>query len=298
MKRTLLLLTLLFSAVLFSQAQINRASVGKKVFYFKNKDLDSPMKVFYYSSKADADDLPIVLLLHGAHRDASAYMDDVIQTANLYNCKVIAPEFDQENFPGVDGYNLGNVNDRKTKKLLNANKWAFSVLEPLFDTVVAQTKSNAKGYYLYGHSGGAQFGHRFLMFVPNNRVIKASFANAGWYTMPNNVEYPFGVQKSIITTQGLTSFFNKKVFILLGTADTDRESNDFNKSAEADDQGKSRFERGKTFFTAAEKKAEEMKTKLNWTEIFVPGVGHDNKEMSKFSFAMFFMNLNPNDQSK
>jgi len=291
MRRTLLLITLLCYTALISNAQINRASLGKKVFYFKNKDLDSPMKVFYYSPKADADDLPIVMLLHGAHRDAAAYLDDVIETANLYNCKIIAPEFDQENFGGVDGYNLGNVNDRKTKKLNSINKWAFSVLEPLFDTVLAQTKSHVKGYYLYGHSGGAQFGHRFLMFIPNNRVIEASFANAGWYTMPNQAEYPFGLQKSIITQQGLTSFFNKKVFILLGTADVDRDSKDFNKSAEADDQGKSRFERGKNFFAAAQKKAEEMKVKLNWTEIFVPDVGHDNKRMSKPSFGAFFTSL-------
>jgi poly(3-hydroxybutyrate) depolymerase len=294
MKRILLLIVLLFHGVLFSQAQINRASVGKNVFYFKNKDLESPLKVFYYSPKADADDIPIVMLLHGAHRDASVYLDDVIETANLYNCKVIAPEFDQENFGGVDGYNLGNMYDRKTKKLLSADKWSFSVLEPLFDTVVSQTKSNARGYYLYGHSGGAQFGHRFMMFVPDNRVIMASFANSGWYTMPNEVEYPFGLKKSIISTQGLTSFFNKRVFILLGTADTDRESKDFNKSPEADDQGKNRFERGKSFFAAAEKKAAEMKIKLNWTEIFVPDVGHNNKQMSKFSFAPFFKGADSN----
>jgi hypothetical protein len=72
--------------------------------------------------------------------------------------------------------------------------------------------------------------------------------------------------------------------------DTKRESKDFNASAEADAQGKNRFERGKYFYNLAKNKSEEIKTPFNWTEIFVPNVGHSNAGMSKFAFASLFMN--------
>jgi hypothetical protein len=266
-----------------SLAQPNAATVGKMAFYFDNGGkMKSPIKVFYYSPKADAANLPIVMMLHGAERDASAYIDGLINTANTLGCKIIAPEFDKEDYDGADLYNLGNVYDRNRKTFNAPKQWSFSLIEPLFDFVVKKTESTSTGYYLYGHSAGAQFVHRFLMFVDGARVIRAGMANAGWYTLPDvQMAFPYGLKGSPVDTAKLSRFFATRVCVLLGTADTDRSSVGFNVTDEAEAQGKTRFERGKYYFENCKTTAANLQSAFNWELVLVPNVGHNNGKMGE-----------------
>ena len=70
-----------------------------------------------------------------------------------------------------------------------------------------------EGYYLYGHSAGAQFVHRHLAFIGAGgsplRVIRAVAANAGFYTAPTfEVPFPFGFggTESVLSEQDLRNY--------------------------------------------------------------------------------------------
>ena len=113
-----LLIIISFAFLSKVNAQVNWKQAGKQSFLFTNNGkLKNPLKVFYYNPEANGDSLPIVILMHGAKRNPSGYMDDLIAAANVFHCKIIAPEFDSKNYPGADGYNSGNVYNKKENYL-------------------------------------------------------------------------------------------------------------------------------------------------------------------------------------
>ena len=80
---------------------------------------------------------------------------------------------------------------------LERDEWSFSIVERLFDHVKSLTTIQPATYYLYGHSAGGQFMHRFVMFMREARFSKAVAANAGWYTMPDQkIAFPYGLSGS------------------------------------------------------------------------------------------------------
>lgn len=284
----------LFASTVSAVSQINLHAAGKQSFIYSGEGItkEHPLKVWYYSPSEKTDSLPVLIMLHGAKRNASAYLDDWIATADLFHCIVVAPEFSQKDYPKAEKYNLGNVWNEKKKAFNDHSETTFSVIEPLFDFVKAQTGSVQKGYYLTGHSAGSQFVHRFLFFNPVNRVIRAVCANAGWYTMPNTEkDFPFGLKGAGVNADDLKSVFSKEVFIVLGEDDISANSEDFNSGPPYSEQGDSRYDRGLTFFETARLKAKAIGSPFNWKLYTVPHVAHSNKEISKFAAALFFMNM-------
>ena len=67
--------------------------------------------------------------------------------------------------------------------------------------------------------------------------------------------------------------------LMLGTADTTRDSN-LRTTAEADAQGKNRYERGKFFFNWCQTDAEAHGLKFNWKKVEVEGVAHSQAKMA------------------
>lgn len=143
------------------------------------------------------------------------------------------------------------------------------------------TDSNQSDYYLYGHSAGSQFVHRFLYYKPDARVNIAFPANAGWYTMPTEAErWPYGLEGAGVSMEALEKAFAQEVILLLGNRDIKTDSDNLRRTEEAMRQGPHRYARGQAFFAAAQARAAELGVPLNWRLQIVDGAEHENDQMA------------------
>ncbi len=221
--------------------------------------------------------MPVLLVMHGTDRDADNYLLAWKELSDAKGFMVFAPEFGTADFPADADYTQGDMFQGSTLK--DEEQWGFSIIEALFDFIVKDLSGNQKTYDMWGHSAGAQFTHRYVMFKPYARLNRAVSANAGWYTLPDpTVDFPYGLKNSPVTSQTLGYSFGQRLTIQLGTADTNRDSN-LNTSAGAEAQGTNRYERGKYFFNVANQKKTSYSA-FAWEKREVAGVAHKYREMA------------------
>ncbi len=224
---------------------------------------------------------PIVIVMHGASRDAPRYYRDWSALAEAHGFVVVVPYLSDKRFPGSARYNLGHVFHSDTGRKRDKDKWTFSLIEPLFDEVVKRIGGEQKEYALYGHSAGSQFVHRFMYYVPEARVSKFIAANAGWYTLPDfSIDYPYGLKGSGIRKDEIPSILAKPLVLLQGGADTDINADKLRKTPEAERQGPNRLARGLTMYREGKARAEELDTEFNWQLLIVDDADHDNAKMA------------------
>jgi hypothetical protein len=169
-------------------------------------------------------------------------------------------------------------------------EWSFSIIEPVFDFVVASIDGSQTSYDAFGHSAGSQFVHRFLTYKENLRADRLVAANAGWYTMPDEtIDFPYGLKNSAAGIGNIARIVQKNLIVLLGEADTSR-TNSLRITPEADPQGLTRLERGHSYFEAGKKAAEDLKVPFKWEKEVTPGVGHSNGPMAEFAVKMLYEN--------
>jgi poly(3-hydroxybutyrate) depolymerase len=211
--------------------------------------------------------------MHGEQRNAEDYRND---WRNIYNHNgsdnsnfiLLAPQFEQKWFPKATGYNLGNMFTQNLKTLNPQEQWAFTEIENLFDFVKQSTKINTNNYYLYGHSAGAQFVHRMIIFLPHARIKLAVAAEARSYTiLDESADYPCGLKKQ--TGDQLPSVDFKKTFstpmtIILGTKDHQPLSDKHDTYSCDAKQGSNRLARGEYFYAKVKSIAEHTKEDFRW----------------------------------
>ncbi|MBF2055149.1 MAG: hypothetical protein IGS03_16995 [Candidatus Sericytochromatia bacterium] len=254
---------------------------GSGSFVFSPSRTTTQLQVWYYHPPNLRPEDPIVFVMHGVKRNGQKYRDSWVKHAQNKRFLLLVPEFSQQAYPGSAGYNLGNMFAASGRP--NApDLWGFTVIEQLFDHVRELTQSQASAYSLYGHSAGAQFVHRLLMFQPDARVKTAIAANAGWYTMPTDrVAFPYGLKHSGTNLATVSQAFTHDLVILLGEKDTDTRDNNLRTTPEAMAQGPHRLARGHAFYNAAQQAAQSQNVRLNWQLKEVAGVGHSNTKMAE-----------------
>ena len=229
----------------------------------------------------------IVIVMHGASRDAPRYFGDWKALGEKHGFIVVVPEFPRQQFKGSARYNLGYVFDPTTGRQRAEPEWTFSAIEPLFDAVVARTPSEQQHYTIYGHSAGAQFAHRFLYYKNETRAMRFIAANAGWYTLPlNDFKYPYGLVGAGVDDAQLARIFASKLILLLGEKDTDVAGKSLRRTPEALQQGPHRLARGMTMFRSAKARAKELGLEFNWQIIFVKDAHHSNALMAPTAAAI------------
>ena len=245
------------------------------------------INVYYHLPQSDLANIPILFSFHGGSRNADDYRDDWIQMANANNFMVFAPEFNSDDFPSGDMYNLANIfqdGDNPSSDTFNSpDSWTFSIIDQLFEFIKVEIGGNQTTYNAWGHSAGAQFLHRFVFYLPDSKLNIAVCSNAGWYTVPESaVAFPYGLLESQLSNVNLISAFSKKLYVHLGDADTDPNSSSLRHNDIVDEQqGLNRLVRGRYFFATSQEKAESLNAVFNWEKTpEVPGVAHDHTAMA------------------
>lgn len=245
--------------------------------------------VFTYRPAAHGADDPIVILLPGGGRNGDDYRDSWIAAAERYRLLVLAPAFDEAQFPGPIAYNLagmvaGTVDAMTLRDAVPTppETWLFADLESIFDAAVARTGSRRPSYDLFGHSAGGQIAHRMVMFARQCRVRVAVAANAGWYTLPtDDMAFPYGLKGMALPSGQLDRAFGRRLVLLLGELDNAQEQRGhLRETPEAAAQGPHRLARGQFFHAAATRESARRGLVANWKLSVVPGVGHDYRRMS------------------
>lgn len=277
-------------------APISRDMLWREVQEEKlNKFVFSPsagvkMDIYYHNPQGLSPESPVVMVLHGVNRDADRYLRQWRTLAEEHRFLLIVPEFSQENFPGDNGYIMGNVFNAEGERNPRET-WAYTALEPLFDEVRERFENTREGYYLYGHSAGSQFVHRMNYFVPDARFIHAVSANAGWYTLPSHeIDFPYGLNNTGVSEDALKNALQQPLLILLGEEDNDPNHRHLRRAPEAMEQGPHRFARGRNYYRWGQEAAAKYGVELGWQIQTVPGVAHNNAHMAVEAAAFLFRN--------
>jgi poly(3-hydroxybutyrate) depolymerase len=239
----------------------------------------APITLWYLRGADAKADAPIVFVMHGVGRDADRYLAEWRDIALANDIVVVVPEYAQNYFPGSEGYNFGGVFD-EAGNLQPKARWTYSSIEPLFDALRRHENLSAEQYWLFGHSAGAQFVHRFVMLGVARRMVAAISANAGSYMFPvGDVDWPFGLRGAPAPAEA--GVFASPMVVMLGDADSDPNHRSLPRQPAAMAQGPHRYARGQNFYDTSRQIAERTGQSFNWSCIIVPGVAHDNAGIAR-----------------
>ena len=287
-------------SVWFDDSGIFTSGFGKLQFQAQDK---KRLTAYVYRAKNfNPLNGPIWFVMHGAKRNADHYLAVAAPVAERYQAMAIAIEFSKRDYPRGNDYTLGvtthgRVDDTAFKlgRWRKSGTYLYDEVESVFEAVRRSLGGRQPGYYLFGHSAGAQFTHRLITFTPQARVVGAVAANAGWYTLPawgkgSQFAMPYGLRGSPLENTSLQSLLAAPLTLLLGTRDTTTPSTDplVRGTPQAMIQGNTRLARGLNYFKMGEASAQAMHTPFAWRLAMAPGAGHQVRQViASAGFLLF-----------
>lgn len=240
---------------------------------------NSDVELFYTLPEEINNQTQVLFIIHGGARDSEKYLDIWKKFTDDKNIILVAPEFKRADY---EDYEYLNISDDYGVLNKNLNEHLHNSLSIFFSFFKSKYNLEIDTYKLYGHSGGAQFAHRLLLFSDYDNVSSAVIAGAGSYTFLNNENYPYGLKESNhLSDKKIKRYLSQRVTFLIGNQDIKKfESSKKNNIQGKAMQGNNRFEVGINYFNNLITVSERQKIPLRWKFQIAKGVAHDNEKMS------------------
>lgn len=178
--------------------------------------LDGTRYLLYVPSQYKASEpAPLLISVHGTHGLPEGYMKICLEDAEHYGLVVIAPHFDYANFPDFGSLDPWPGDSRSDLRLLD-----------IVDHVSRRLPIQAEKFYIFGHSQGGQFVHRFIL-AHSERILRAVAAAGGNWVPPDpNEVFPYGTARNPYAPDLGEIDFSKLVTapmaVVIGTKDLER----------------------------------------------------------------------------
>src|SRR6516162_3050942 len=137
-------------------AQPGRASIP----YVDRYNPDRPLVLGCFRAQSHDPEKPVVIVQHGASRNGAEYCGAWIPAAEQHGLLIIAITFSKEAWPDAVTYNNGHVLD-EVGSLRPRDGWSLAIPGCIFALLRAAGVTQRDKTYLWGHSAGGQFVHRY-----------------------------------------------------------------------------------------------------------------------------------------
>jgi pimeloyl-ACP methyl ester carboxylesterase len=213
---------------------------------------------------------PLLVLIHGVAGRAEEQIRAFSAVASRESVVLAAPLFDAEIFHDYQRLGRSGRGPR-----------ADAALDRLIAHLAQHIGTEATRFYLFGHSGGAQFAHRYVMAHPGS-IHAAAISSAGWYTFPDpDEDYPLGLHNSD-ALPGLRldprAFLRVPLLVTVGDLDVERGSSLRTNAALDLYQGTTRLERAARWAEAMNLAALSHDLPPPATFVSLRGIGHPFRE--------------------
>ena len=211
------------------------------------------------------------IAVHGISRDAEEQFAAWESFTRERGLVLVAPRFSSVDFPGYQRLARGSGPRSATsdQALLRLRVWLENRGIEL-----------PRPFHLFGHSGGAQFAHRFASRYPGD-VQSVCLSAAGWYTQPDpQRSFPEGLHDPDFgPARGrLRAWLGIPTLVTVGSLDRERDDS-LRRNPELDaEQGADRVTRARRWVEACRSRAAALACPFRFEFRELPGAGHAFRE--------------------